>query len=114
MYQIVDKVNQVKKAVQQLKEIFQTPGLDKIEVEYDNYEDDSQILISIYKVKINDAVYENDDFNYDLTDIQDGILDEVQLEKLDYILHVFLSSDCELEKEIFIVTKDDINNFNLI
>lgn len=112
MYQIVDKVNQVKQAVQQLKEIFQTPGLEKIEVEYDNYEDDSCIYLTITEVKINDTVYEQDDFNFDVEEIQDGILDKVQLEKLNNILRVFLSSDEENETEKLIITKDDIINLN--
>jgi len=112
MYQIVDKVNQVKQAVQQLKEIFQTPGLEKIEVEYDNYEYDSCIYLTITEVKINDTVYEQDDFNFDVEEIQDGILDKVQLEKLNNILRVFLSSDEENETEKLIITKDDIINLN--
>lgn len=112
MHQIVDKVNKVKQAIQQLKEIFQTPGLEKIEVEYDNYEDDSYMFLNITEVKINDAVYDQEDFVFDLEEIQDGILDKVQLEKLNNILSVFLSSDEENETEKLIITKDDIINLN--
>jgi hypothetical protein len=114
MYQIIDKINNVKQAVQQLKEIFQTPGLEKIEVEYDNYEDDSFINLNINEVKINDTVHVSEDFYYDVREIEDEILDKAQLEKLSYVLNIFLSSDEENETETLVITKDDINCFNLI
>jgi hypothetical protein len=112
MYQIIDRINKVKQAVQELKDIFQTPGLEKIEVEYDNYEDDSCIFLNITNVKINDAVYDQEDFDFDVEEIQDGILDREQLEKLSNVLSVFLSSDEESFPETLVITKYDINSLN--
>jgi hypothetical protein len=65
-----------------LKEIFQTPGLEKIEVEYDNYEDDSFINLNITEVKINDAVYDQYDFDFDVEEIEDDE-EEVEIENIE-------------------------------
>lgn len=90
-------------------------GLERLEIEYDNSEDDSQIMLNITKVKINDVVYDNLDFDItEITEIEDGILDITQLDKLLDALSIFLYSDCESETETLVITKDDINCFNLI
>jgi len=83
MYQIVEKINHIKQATQQLKEIFQETKLEKLEIEYNNFEDDSQILLDVTKVIINDKVYIKDEYEdssenswYDIEEIEDTILDK--------------------------------------
>jgi len=113
MKTLIHKITDLKESLSDLQKLFlQNALLYKLAVSYHAAEDGGDVNTYFTKVVINDAIYvlqeDEDEWIDNITDINDGILGEEDLIRLEGILTTLLSFSSEQETETIIINQKDI------